>query len=81
MTQSDSAPTTERSRHILHRYRTVPFRMLPAPFGYTVPIDLRVFEAEAEEAQHIERPAPRQSSRVRHAHTRPARQDEALERQ
>ncbi len=78
-TETHSAP--ERSHHILHGYRTVPFRMLPAPFGHTVPVDMLVFEAKAEEAQHDERPVPGQSSQVSHEHTRPARQDESLERQ
>ncbi len=67
-------------RHILRRFRTVPFRMLPAPFGQCVPVDLRLFEAKADEAQHWGRRALRKA-RVAHEHARPARQNEWLERQ
>jgi hypothetical protein len=41
---------------ILHRFTRwlfgAPFSELPAEFGDTVPADLRVFEAQAEEIQH-----------------------------
>lgn len=35
----------------------LPFRNLPPPYGDTVPPELRVFEAEADEAQHHPRDA------------------------
>ncbi len=81
MTKTETYTASERLHHILHGFRTMPFRMLPAPYGHTVPIDMREFEAGTEEAQHSERPVPGRSSKVPHEHTRPARQDESLERQ
>jgi hypothetical protein len=65
---------------LVRRLFGAPFENLPPEFGNTVPPELRVFEAEAEEAQHTE-----QSERVgrlaRHGRSSPARQDESLKRQ
>ena len=58
-----------------------PFRRVPPQFGNTVPAELQVFEAQADEAAHhglggvaTQAPAP-------HQKTKPARLDSALERQ
>ncbi len=61
-------------------FRYVPFGILPSPFGPGVPSDLGAFEARADEAQYSGRRILR-PARVRHEHTRPARQDTWLERQ
>jgi hypothetical protein len=49
------APTHEKSNWVRRFLRWLfgsPFKELPPEFGDTVPPELRVFEAEAEEVQH-----------------------------
>jgi hypothetical protein len=49
------APTHNKSGwlyRLARRFFGAPFRDLPAEFGDPVPPELRVFEAEAEAAQH-----------------------------
>jgi hypothetical protein len=58
-----------------------PFRRLPAPFGNTVPSDLQVFEAQADEAAHHGLGGVATTVPAHHATTRPARIDSSLERQ
>ena len=58
-----------------------PFRDLPPLYGNTVPADLQVFEAQAEEARHHGLGGVAVQQRVPHRKTRPARLDSALERQ
>jgi len=58
-----------------------PFRRLPPAFGSTVPADLQVFEAQAEEAEHKGIGGVAGQVVPPHARTRPARQDTSLERQ
>lgn len=58
-----------------------PFQKLPPQYGNTVPPELQRFEAEAAAVRRkglgqVATPAP-----ARHMTTRPARPDEALERQ
>ena len=58
-----------------------PFRELPPEFGDPVPSELRVFEYQAEEAQHharsrISTPAP-----VHQKQTKPVQYNESLERE
>jgi hypothetical protein len=80
MTKTTTHTGSRRLRHVLRGFRSAPFRMLPAPFGQCVPSDMYAFEALAEEAQHSGQ-RTRRPSRVSHEHSRPARQDESLERQ
>ena len=58
-----------------------PFQDLPPEFGDTVPTELRVFEYQAEEAQH--HPSSRTSTLTsgHREQTKPVQQDDALERQ
>jgi hypothetical protein len=58
-----------------------PFRGLPPAFGSPVPADLQVFEAQAEEAKHQGIGGVATQTAMPHPKTRPARPDEALERQ
>jgi hypothetical protein len=58
-----------------------PFRELPPEFGDPVPPELRVFEAQAEEAQHHARNDVPPLFSIRHEQTKPVRQDEFLERE
>lgn len=56
-----------------------PLQELPPEFGDTVPPELRVFEAETEEAQQrLEGDAP-QPSPAHHKQSKPVRPDEFLE--
>jgi len=65
----------------LRKLLSAPFQELPSEFGDTVPPELRVFEAEAEERQR--HPRSRISSRrsVRHYQTKAVKSDEQLERE
>jgi hypothetical protein len=58
-----------------------PFRKLPPAFGSTVPADLQVFEAQAEEAEHHGVGGVATQAPTPHPKTRPARPDSSLERQ
>jgi hypothetical protein len=58
-----------------------PFRELPPEFGDPVPSELRVFEAQAEEAQHQAQGDMPPLSSVHPGQTKPVRQDEFLERE
>lgn len=58
-----------------------PFRRLPAPFGNTVPAELQVFEAQADEAAHHGLGGVAAQIPATHPKTKPARADSALERQ
>jgi hypothetical protein len=58
-----------------------PFRELPPEFGDPVPPELRVFEAQAEEAQHQARGDIPPLPPVHPGQTKPVRQDESLERE
>jgi hypothetical protein len=77
-TETQAKPITLPS--VVREFLSAPFQSLPAAFGESVTPEMRVFEAEAAEAQHRGARAER-SVRVRHEHSRPARQDESLERQ
>lgn len=58
-----------------------PFQDLPPEFGDPVPSELRVFEAQAEEAQdQVQSKIPKQGA-VHYKQTKPVRQDEFLERE
>ncbi len=63
-------------RRLAGRFFGVPFRDLPMEFGEPVPPELRVFEAEAEAAQHSAHeehgPSPTQRGQ-----THPSHQDES----
>jgi hypothetical protein len=50
-------------------------------YGNTVPADLQLFEAQAEEARHHGLGGVAVQQRVPHRKTRPARLNSALERQ
>ncbi len=80
MTKTEAPTKSGSLRHVLHGYRTIPFSMLPAPYGQNMPAELCEFEARAEEAQHAGR-RPLRPARCAHRLTRPARQDASLERQ
>jgi hypothetical protein len=58
-----------------------PFQELPPEFGDPVPSELRVFEYQAEEAQH--HPSSRTSAptSVHREQAKPVQQDDSLERQ
>ena len=58
-----------------------PFQELPPEFGDPVPSELRVFEHQAEEAQH--HPTSKISTRKpdHHKQTKPVHYDESLERE
>lgn len=58
-----------------------PFQELPPEFGDPVPPELRVFEAETEEAQHRAQGKVLPPTSGRHEQTKPVRQDESLERE
>ncbi len=60
------------------RLLSAPFQELPPEFGDTVPPELRVFEAEAEERQH--HPLGNTSLRpsTRHYQTKAVKSDEQL---
>lgn len=58
-----------------------PFQKLPPQYGDTVPPDLQRFKDEAAEVTRQGLGSVATRAPVRHAVTRPARQDEALERQ
>jgi hypothetical protein len=58
-----------------------PFQELPSEFGDPVPPELRVFEAQAEEAQRQARGDVAPPSSAHPGRTGPARQDESLERE
>jgi len=58
-----------------------PFEELPPAFGDPVPPELRVFEAEAEEAQRRARGKVPPPASPRHKQTKPVRRDESLERE
>jgi len=58
-----------------------PFQRIPPLFGNTVPADLQLFEAQAEEARHHALGGVATQQRVPHKKTKPARLDSALERQ
>ncbi len=57
-----------------------PFQNLPPEFGDTVPPELRVFEAEAERAQHTEQREPA-TPLVGHRRSGAGWHDDSLERQ
>ena len=58
-----------------------PFEELPSEFGDPVPYDLRVFEAEAEEAQHRAQGKVSPKEPPDHEQTKPIRKDDSLERE
>jgi len=58
-----------------------PFRELPPEFGDPVPSELRVFEYQAEEAQHHARNKILTRTPVHCEQTKPVQQDDSLERQ
>ena len=58
-----------------------PFQELPPEFGDLVPSELRVFEYQAEEAQHHARSKISTPTSVRHEQAKPVQQDDSLERQ
>jgi hypothetical protein len=58
-----------------------PFRVLSPLYGNTVPTELRLFEAQAEEARHHGLGGVAVQPTVPHRKTKPARLDSALERQ
>lgn len=76
------APTHRKSgwiRRFVGRFLRAPFRELPAEFGDPVPPELRVFEAEAEAAQHsAHHEEPSSSTQREQTHPRP--RDESLKR-
>jgi hypothetical protein len=63
-------------RRLARRFFGVPFRDLPMEFGEPVPPELRIFEAEAEAAQHSARQEEGSSSTEREQ-THPSHQDES----
>jgi len=58
-----------------------PFQELPPEFGDPVPSELRVFEYQAEEAQHHARNKISARTPDHQKQTKPVRQDESLERE
>jgi hypothetical protein len=60
---------------------SAPFQELPPEFGDTVPSELRVFEAEAEERQHHPRGKVSLRSSGAHQQTKAVKSDEQLERE
>jgi hypothetical protein len=58
-----------------------PFQELPPEFGDPVPSELRVFEYQAEEAQHHPSTKTSTLTSVHRELTKPVQQDNSLERQ
>ncbi|GAB4542184.1 MAG: hypothetical protein Kow0063_33820 [Anaerolineae bacterium] len=58
-----------------------PFQELPPEFGDPVPAELRVYEYQAEEAQHHPSSKISTPTSDHHERTKPVRQDKSLERQ
>jgi hypothetical protein len=54
--------------YTVRRFLRVPFEQIPPAFGDTVPPELRVFEAEADEIEH--HPVGEVSSEQIHGHRR-----------
>lgn len=75
-----SAETESRVKGFMRWLFGSPFKALPQPYGDTVPSDLRVFEAQQEEAQHHAHEAPGVAA-PHHSRSKPARRREYLERQ
>ncbi len=48
----------KRMGHFMRRLLSAPFQALPSAFGDQTPPDLKVLEAEVEEARHDVVPAP-----------------------
>jgi len=65
----------------LRNLLSAPFRELPPEFGDTVPPELRVFEAEAEERQHHPSSTVSAHPSTRHYRTKAINSDEQLERE
>lgn len=65
----------------LRNLLSAPFQELPPEFGDTVPPELRVFEAEAEERQHHPRAMVSTRSSGQHYQTKAIKSDEQLERE
>jgi hypothetical protein len=65
----------------LRKLLSAPFQELPPEFGDTVPSELRVFEAEAEERQHYPHSPVSARPSVRHYQTKAIKSDEQLERE
>jgi hypothetical protein len=65
----------------LRKLLSAPFQELPPEFGDTVPPELRVFEAEAEERQHHSRGKASPHYSAQHYQTKAIKSDEQLERE
>lgn len=65
----------------LRNLLSAPFQELPPEFGDTVPPELRVFEAEAEERQHHPRAKVSSRRSARYYQTKAIKSDEQLERE
>ena len=63
------------------RLLSAPFQELPPEFGDTVPPELRVFEAEAEERQRHPQNDISLRHSARHYQTKAIKSDEQLERE
>jgi hypothetical protein len=63
------------------RLLSAPFQELPSEFGDTVPPELRVFEAEAEEQQHHPRGNISLHRSARHYQTKVIKSGEQFERE
>jgi hypothetical protein len=57
--------------YTIRRFLRVPFEQIPPAFGDTVPPELRVFEAEADEMEH--HPVGEVPSSKQHGHQRSKR--------
>lgn len=68
-------------QRFLRNLLSAPFQELPPEFGDTVPPELRVFEAEAEERQHHPRGKISSRRSARHYRTKAVKSDEQLERE
>jgi hypothetical protein len=68
-------------QRFLHWLFGAPFQELPPEFGDPVPPELRAFEVKAEEAQHHARGDIPSLSSVHHKPTKPAHEDEFLQRE
>ena len=65
----------------LRNLLSAPFQDLPPEFGDTVPPELRVFEAEAEERQHHSRAKLSSRRSAQHYRTKAIKSSEQLERE
>ncbi len=67
-------------QRVAARFLRAPFENLPPEYGDPVPPELRVFEAEAEEARR--EPAEEIAvAEMHHQRSQPARQDKSMPRQ